>query len=165
MVHHLLRHCVWPTDLLHFNRNGYPEAWGKKTLWSIRNCVTSHKNRTINNSVDRTGNHTTVNPAVCLNLPIQLSIILLTNCQLYSDCNCPHYCFVIKFFAWTFSVPKLVFSFKKAAYVIYNHINKLCSNSQCGHWLWRTILYIKTNYTLNICWSLLWWLFMLLKML
>ena len=65
------------------------------TLRSTRNCITSHKNRTISNTADRTWNHTTVNPAVSVNFPIQLSLILLTNCQLYSHCNWLQYCFVI----------------------------------------------------------------------
>jgi hypothetical protein len=41
------------------------------TLRNIRDYVTSHKNRTISNTADRTWYHTTVNPAVCLNFPIQ----------------------------------------------------------------------------------------------
>ena len=80
------------TRLLNF------EDGGNTILRSIRNCVTSHKNQTISNTAERTLNHTTVNPAVCLsvclNFPIQLPFILLTSCQLYSHCNCLQYCFV-----------------------------------------------------------------------
>jgi len=50
------------------------------TLRSIRNCLTSYKNRTISNTTDRTWNHKTVNPAVCLNFLIQFSLTLLTSC-------------------------------------------------------------------------------------
>jgi len=65
---------------------------------------------TISNTADRTWNHTTVNPAVCLNFPIQLSLVPLTNCQLYSHCNCLQYCTVsnvycmdcFRFNSWNF---------------------------------------------------------------
>jgi len=91
-----------------------PEGGGNTTLRSIRNCVTSHKSRTISNTADRTWNHITVNPTVSLKFPVQLSLVLLTNCQLYSHSNCPQYCFVI-----------IVYCMKTFSFYIWNFYSKL----------------------------------------